>query len=542
MARRALLSVSDKEGITNFGRALAEQHGFEILSTGGTARVLRDAGISVTEVAEFTGSPELMDGRVKTLHPAVHGGILCRRDNPDDMTLIETGDVRPIDIVAVNLYPFRETVANPDVTLPEAVEQIDIGGPTMIRSAAKNHAWVAVVTNPGDYDRILDALAANDGEVPADIRADLAVEAFRHTASYDAAIDTFLSERIRKERVLHTSYGQGRQLRYGENPHQTPAFVFHSAKSTEPSVINSTILHGKEMSYNNYVDADSALRMVKDLTEFNAISVIKHSNPAGLATGKSQVDALERAWNGDPLRSTAMGSVIACTKPVNLATAEFLKGRFVEAMVAPDFEPDALDFLRNKSKDIRLLKIDALGTGTPDTIVSKTIIGGLLMQPPDNEVMAHWKVVTDSPFSSAVEALARFAYVAVKHTRSNAIILAREYRPGCYQLVGMGPGQPNRVDSLRALAAPKARANFEMEFDEKAPGGTKGQYVAEQFAQVVLASDAFFPFADTVNEANKFGIKFIVQPGGAKRDDEVIATANELGIAMAFTGQRHFIH
>ena len=540
--KRALISVSNKDNVAGFARALVEEFGVEVLSTGGTARHLRDAGVPVTDVSEFTGSPEIMDGRVKTLHPAVHGGILCRRDHPADKALIDSGDVRPIDLIVVNLYPFRETVAKPDVTIEDAIENIDIGGPTMIRSAAKNHRYVAVVTDSSDYDGILQELRTKSGALSDETRSKLAVKAFRHTASYDAAIDTYLSKALTDELVRHASYVEGRQLRYGENSHQVPAYIYRDPESTECSVVDGRVLHGKEMSYNNYVDANSALAMVKDLSDNIAVSVIKHNNPAGIATGESLVEALDRAWHGDPLRTTAMGSIVATSRRFDLPAAEFLKGRFVEVVLAPGYDDDALEYLRSKSKNIRLIEIDPLNIGEPDRVTSKSIVGGLLVQPPDRELIGEWQVVTKADFEPDTEKLARFAYVAVKHTRSNAIILARAYKPGCYQLVGLGAGQPNRVDSLRALAAPKARANFEMEFDELAPGGSKDDYVREQFARVVLASDAFFPFDDTVREAHASGIRFIVQPGGSIRDDEVIATANELGISMAFTGRRHFMH
>jgi len=540
--RRALISVSDKRGVVEFTRTLVERFGVEVLSTGGTASALREANVPVIEVAQFTGSPEILDGRVKTLHPAVHGGILCRRDHPDDRKLIESGAVRPIDLVAVNLYPFRETIARPGVALEEAIEHIDIGGPTMLRSAAKNHAWVAVVSDPGDYAPVLEDMAAHGGEVSVELRARLAVKAFRHTALYDAAIDTYLSERLTGEPVYHAHYAEGRTLRYGENPHQRPAYLYRAPKSDEPSVVTGRVLHGKEMSYNNYVDANSALAMVKDLRDSVAVSVIKHNNPAGIATGQTLAEALERAWYGDPLRTTPMGSVIATTRPVDLEAAEFLKGRFVEVMVAPGYAPEAREFLERKSKDIRLVEIAPLDTGTPERLTAKTIIGGLLVQPPDREIIGEWKVVTEAQFPPERERLARFAVIAVKHTRSNAIILAREYRPGYYQLVGLGAGQPNRVDSLRTLAAPKARANFEMEFDEKQPGGTRKEYVARQLAGLVLASDAFFPFDDSIIEAHGWGIRYVVQPGGSVRDSEVIATCNRLGVAMAFIGLRHFTH
>lgn len=540
--KRALISVSDKTGIAQFARTLTDRFGVEILSTGGTARELRASGVAVTDVSDFTGSPEIMDGRVKTLHPAVHGGILARRDNLEDRELIANGSIQTIDLVVVNLYPFRETIAKPDVTLGDAIENVDIGGPTMIRAAAKNHAWVAVVVDPADYDAILDEIDSGDGELAESTRRKLAVKAFRHTAEYDAAIDTYLSSELAGESVWHSIYTEGRTLRYGENSHQVPAYLFRDPASSESSVVTGRILHGKEMSYNNFVDANSALAMVKDLSDVIAVSVIKHNNPAGIATGTTLSEALERAWNGDPLRTTAMGSIVASSRPFDIESAEFLQGKFVEVVVAPGYEPDALEYLRSKSKNIRLLEVDPLDSGTPDRWVAKTVVGGLLVQPPDSELIHEWRVVTKQPYEGNKEELARFAYVAVKHTRSNAIILAREYKPGVFQLVGLGAGQPNRVDSLRALAAPKAAANFEAEFNQLNPGGSKEDYVRNQFAKVVLASDAFFPFDDTVREAHGFGIRYIVQPGGSIRDDDVIAAADELGIAMAFTGRRHFTH
>ncbi len=523
--KRALISVSDKEGIVDFAKKLSELK-IEIISTGGTARVLKEAGIEIKDISDFTGFPEMMDGRVKTLHPKVHGGLLALRDNKQHMKEAKENNVELIDMVVVNLYPFKKTIANPDVKLEDAIENIDIGGPTMIRSAAKNYKHVVVVVDPKDYKKVLDEIKR--GKVTEETKQKLAVKVFRHTADYDAAIDTFLSKKLSKEDILRMKFIQGQELRYGENWHQTAKF-YKKEDVTESCAGYSEILHGKEMSFNNYVDANAALEVVKEFKDQIAVSIIKHTNPCGFATGKTLRQAFESAWNGDPV--SAFGSVIACTVKVDIDAAQFLKGKFVEAVIAPDFDEDALEFLRNKSKNIRLLMVGDLKKGEPEQKVYKNIIGGMLEQSRDVEEIKEWKLVTKAKFPKEKDELAKFIWKVCKHVKSNSIMLGYEYEPGQFMVLGMGAGQPNRIDALRKLCVTKAKENIkEM--------GLKEDILSE----CVLASDAFFPFDDSIKEANKHNIKYIVQPGGSVKDEEVIAACDKLGVAMIFTGMRHFLH
>jgi len=555
--KRALISVSDKKGIVEFAQVLAER-GIEILSTGGTARALSEADIAVTPVEDVTGFPEMMNGRVKTLHPRIHGAILGLRDVPEHAAQAADQGIQWIDMVVVNLYPFEQTVAREGIAIEEAVEQIDIGGPSMVRSAAKNYRHVAIVTDPEDYPRVLNEL--DDGGLSLALRQALAVKAFRRTAAYDAAIDTYLSSALTDEPVRHLAFEQGATLRYGENSHQSAAF-YRDIQSTEPSVAGAKILQGKALSYNNYVDADAALEAVKDLGDTPGVAVIKHTNPCGLATGETLREAVERAWAGDPI--SAYGSVIAVNRPVDLAFASFLKGRdevhtgyvidqgklipqampskFVEVIVAPDFDDDALEILA-RAKTLRLLKTGDLKAGCPEVKTYRKITGGLLEMDRDEILTEKFDVVTDKVFDDDQAALARFSVAAAKHTKSNAIVLARAYRPGCYQVMGMGAGQPNRVDSMRKLAVTKAIENLEIEYNAGGIAMPLEQYIEKSLAAMVLASDAFFPFDDTVRAAAEAGVRFIVQPGGSKRDVDSVAACNELGMAMALTGLRHFRH
>lgn len=556
--KRALISVSDKAGIVEFSRELS-QVGVEIVSTGGTARILTESGIKVIPVEEVTGFPEMMDGRVKTLHPKIHGGLLGLRDNPEHVNQAEKMGIGWIDLVVVNLYPFETTIAKEGIELDEAIENIDIGGPTMLRSAAKNYRFVAVVTDPMDYDRVLEEIREN-GEVSLEMRKILAAKVFRRTADYDCAIDRYLSKLFLDEEILRLGYSQGQPLRYGENSHQKATF-FVEEECRESSVALAEVLHGKAMSYNNYVDADAALEAVKDLAGQVGVAVIKHTNPCGYATGDSPGEALERAWAGDPI--SAFGSVIACNTRVDLAFAEFLKGKnikhigyvvkdgknipqevptkFVEVIIAPDFEPEALDLLF-KAKALRILKIATLADAEIESNTYRKIIGGMLEMDRDTTLLEKFETVTDKTFNENKKGLAEFTYKACKHTKSNAIVLGREYRPGFYQVMGMGAGQPNRVDSLRKLAVTKAMENMQIEYDLDKPNVSFESYCREAFGEMVLASDAFFPFDDTVRVAAEYNIGYIVQPGGSKRDEESIQACNELGIAMVFTGMRHFRH
>jgi phosphoribosylaminoimidazolecarboxamide formyltransferase / IMP cyclohydrolase len=528
---RALISVSDKTGIVSFARVLTTK-GIEILSTGGTARALSDNGIAVKTVDSFTGFPEIMDGRVKTLHPKIHGGLLGVRDNPAHAEQMRINGIPPIDLVIVNLYPFKATIEKPDVSLEEAIENIDIGGPAMLRSAAKNHAYVTVVVDPADYDTIAAAIQAK-AHVPLDMRRYLASKAFCHTADYDATIDAYLSRMYLHEEVLRLNYRNGVELRYGENPHQS-AFFYKSRECSEPCMATASQLHGKDLSYNNIVDGDAALEAVKDLWEVPAAAVIKHTNPCGYATGVTLADALGAAWSGDTV--SAFGSVIAVSKVMDLAAAQVLSGRFVEVLVAPDFTEDALKFLKEKSSQIRLLKVGELTGKRQERFTYKHVVGGMLRQERDVVEFEKWETVTETPMPENKGATARFAWKACKHVKSNAIVLAQEYGRGVYRIVGMGAGQPNRVDSLRKLCVTKARENFAQEKRVEA-----GDFPKE-FSELVLASDAYFPFSDNIEEAHRAGIRYIVQPGGSKRDPEVIDACNKFGITMVFTGTRHFRH
>ena len=554
----ALLSVSDKTGLLPFAKGLAEL-GIEIISTGGTARMLKENGVSVIPIDDITGFPEMMDGRVKTLHPKIHGGILGLRDNASHAAQAEAQGIRWIDLIVVNLYPFEATVAKPDVALEEAVENIDIGGPTMLRSAAKNFKFVTVVTDPDDYSKVLGEIKQN-GNTSLETRQVLAAKVFKRTADYDSAIDTYLSKTLLHEEIKRQKFSAGQSLRYGENSHQSAMFYLDPA-CQESSVAGAEILNGKEMSFNNYVDADAAFEAVKDLKDQVGVAVIKHTNPCGYATGKTAGEALEKAWAGDPI--SAFGSVIACNTTVDYEFARFLKGKdvkhigfvvekgelvpqevpskFVEVIVAPDYEPEALELLQ-KTKTLRILKTKPLDGKQIEPKTTRKITGGLLEMDRDLKVMDTWEVVTKKPFDPDKKGLAEFAYAACKHTKSNAIVLAMAYRPGCYQVIGMGAGQPNRVDSLRKLAVTKARENLQMKYDAEKPDMDFETYLTQAMGEMVMASDAFFPFDDTVRAAAEFGIKYIVQPGGSKNDPLSIAACDELGMAMALTGLRHFRH
>ncbi len=533
--KRALLSVSDKTGLVDFARKLADR-GVEILSTGGTWKMLSDNGIPVVSVDSYTGHPEIMDGRVKTLHPRVHGGILAVRDNPEHVAAMQQNGIKPIDLVVVNLYPFQQTISKPNVTIEEAIENIDIGGPTMVRSAAKNHAYVSIVVDPADYEVIASELD-KEGAVSFETRKRLAVKAYRHTADYDSGIDAYLSKVYLEEEILRLSYNYGDVLRYGENPHQSAVF-YKDRKSTEPSLANARQLNGKELSYNNIVDGDAALDAVKELTSVPAAAIIKHTNPCGYATGETLAQALEAAWSGDPV--SAFGSVIAVSRTVDLKAAQVLSGRFVEVLIAPSYSEDALEFLKQKSSALRILAVGDLNAGQKDQYTLKYVTGGILKQGRDNGLFQSWENVTKPDFPESKQKLAEFAYKACKHVKSNAIVLAQEYQGGLYRIIGIGAGQPNRVDALRKLAVTKARENLSSEYAQANKAHPDGAF--PEFSDFVMASDAFFPFADTVEEAFDAGIRYIVQPGGSKRDEEVIEACNKFGIAMVFTGMRHFRH
>lgn len=511
--RRALISVSDKAGVVDFARALDER-GVEILSTGGTAATLREAGIPVVEVGELTGAGEILDGRVKTLHPAVHGGLLARRDLPEHMRTLEERGIRPVDLLVVDLYPFERTVAS-GADEERCVENIDIGGPAMIRAGAKNFAAVTVVVDPDDYRAVLAELDEAGGTRLA-TRRRLAAKAFRRTAAYDAEIARWMTatagEEPFTERFTLTGTLAGR-LRYGENPHQRAAL--YRTSDPRPGAASARLLQGKEPSYNNLLDADSAFELVAEF-ERPAIVVVKHNNPCGVAEGDDLVDTWKRALASDPV--SAFGGIVACNRPVTGELAQELTKLFLEVVIAPEFLPEARDVLAQK-KNLRLLETGGLPGPARDGVLPRPLAGGFLLQ--DRDVgridPAKLEMVTKrAPTPEELEDLL-FAWKVVKHVRSNAIVLARGRAT-----VGIGAGQMSRVDAVR-IAVAKAREGR----------GSRG---------AVMASDAFFPFPDGLVEAAKAGVRAVIQPGGSVRDDEVIAAADEHDIAMVFTRMRHFRH
>jgi len=534
---RALLSVHDKTGIVDFARGLAAA-GIEIISTGGTARALREAGIPVADISELTGFPEILDGRVKTLHPAIHAGILFRRDDSSHAATLQKHQIRPVDLVCVNLYPFEQTVARPGVSFEEAMENIDIGGPTMVRAAAKNHAHVTVVIDPEDYPVVLEQVRSS-GNTTLELRRRLARKVFARMAKYDAAIARYLSEQAGEEAPFLAVFGEkGTALRYGENPHQQ-GFVYAREDTVSPSLLEAEQLHGKQMSYNNYMDGDAALAAVSELAPHTAVAIVKHGNPCGYATGESVRRALEAAWAGDPV--SAFGSVIAFSRAVDGEAAEFLQDRFVEVLIAPDFLPEALEILTRR-QNVRLLKLPGPPRPAEAGWNLRSIGGGLLVQSRDTALIAQWMVPTEQVFPDVKRPLAEFGIRACKYVKSNAVVVVREYEPGQFMLLGMGAGQPNRVDAVRKLALARALQNIDNMYKADAYGSSPQEFANRIMREVVLVSDAFFPFADSIEHAAQAGIRYIVQPGGSRRDEEVIAACDRFGIAMAFTGIRHFLH
>ncbi len=539
---RALLSVSDKTGLLPFAMGLAEQ-GVELLSTGGTARMLREAGLSVKDVSEFTGFPEMLDGRVKTLHPKVHAGLLYLRDNEEHQQTMTEHELEGIDLVCVNLYPFEETVAKEGVSFAEAIEQIDIGGPTMLRSAAKNMKFVTVITDPADYDVVLEELRSNNGNTHESTRLRLGQKVFARVASYNAAIAGWLAENTPGLEEANAPFvrclNESRSLRYGENPHQA-AKLYVEAPGEEACIAHAEVLHGKAMSYNNYLDGHASLEAARELVGVPGASIIKHTNPCGFATGETLREALEAAWAGDPV--SAFGSVISVTVPVDLEAAEFLAPRFVEVIIAPDFTEEALARLTQK-KNLRLLKLHAPFVAAQPRETLREIGGGVLVQMRDIEVMQNWEVKSQVGFPDNLAKLAEFGVKACKHVKSNAILLVREYAPGRFQTLGMGAGQPNRVDSVKKLAIARAHENIRLMHEAGEGGDLDLEAFQEKImGECMLISDAFFPFADNIDAANEAGIRYIVEPGGSVKDDEVVAACDKYGIAIAFTGMRHFLH
>ena len=568
--KRALVSVSDKSGIVEFAESL-RKFGVEIISTGGTARTLRENGIEVTDVSDITGFPEMMDGRVKTLHPKIHGAFLALRDNEEHRQAMQTHGIEPIDLVVVNLYPFEETIENEDVSLAEAIEQIDIGGPAMIRSAAKNWRDVAVITDTRLYDRVIEELKETNGSLSLESRQAFAALAFTKTSYYDTIISEYLSEQLSDEQFfsiesldpvtedpLYQMIAESDELfdeeefedeidddsddiefsnnghapavededfrefitldlikvsdlRYGENPHQNAA-LYETAETG--GVAQAEVLHGKEMSYNNYIDADAAWRLVSDFDEL-ACAIIKHTNPSGVGTGATGTEAYRRALATDPV--SAFGGIAAFNRTVDADAATAVNEIFTEVVVAPSFSEQALEIFKQK-KNLRVLRIQ--NNEFPDPLEFRSISGGILIQNRDNLVIDEQdlKFVTEKkPTDEEIRALL-FAWKVCKHVKSNAIVFANRY-----QTVGVGAGQMNRVDSVRLAALRAGRTELELK-------------------NTVLASDAFFPFRDNVDEAAKFGITAIIQPGGSVKDEETVRAANEHGLSMVFTGVRHFKH
>ncbi len=515
--RRALISVSDKNGILEFARSL-EKRGIEILSTGGTARLLRDNEVRVTEVSDYTGFPEMMDGRVKTLHPMIHGGILGRRGT-DDQVMEEHG-IMPIDMIVVNLYPFEATVSKPGCDLGTAIENIDIGGPTMLRAAAKNHADVTVVVDSSDYQRLLDEMDQNGGAVTAATRFDLAVKTFEHTACYDSTIANYLGARLEGEptnfpRTLNLQYRQAQIMRYGENPHQKAAY-YVEAQQPEVCISTARQLQGKELSYNNIGDTDAALECVKQYSEGPTCVIVKHANPCGVAVGKTLLDAYDRAFSTDP--ESAFGGIIAFNGKLDAKTASAIVERqFVEVIIAPSISGEAKKIIKAK-KNLRLLECGEWDSESIYRLDFKRVNGGLLAQTADLQLYNKLEVVTKrAPSDEEMQDLL-FTWRVAKFVKSNAIVYGRDL-----MTIGVGAGQMSRVNSARIAAIKAAHAGLEVE-------------------GAVMGSDAFFPFRDGLDNAAEAGIRAVIQPGGSMRDDEVIAAADEHDIAMVFTGMRHFRH
>ena len=514
---RALLSVSDKTGLLEFAQKLQAQ-GVEILSTGGTAKMLAESSVPVVEVSDYTGFPEMMDGRVKTLHHKIPGGILARRGTDD--AVMEQHDIPPIDLVVVNLYPFEATVAKDDCTFEDAIENIDIGGPTMVRASAKNHAHVAIVVDPSDYDMIANELESNKGAISQAVRFKLATKAFEHTAKYDGMIANYLGKIVENNKpegfatTFNVQYRKAQTMRYGENPHQSAAFYVAEDQS-ETCIATAKQLQGKELSYNNIGDTDAALECVKQFDDAPACVIVKHANPCGVATGSNILEAYDRAFSTDP--ESAFGGIIAFNQSLDAETAQKIVDRqFVEVIIAPSVTEDAIAVIQSK-KNVRLLECGEFGTAQ-SRLDYKRVNGGLLVQEADLALYNELTVVTErAPSEEEMQDLL-FAWKISKFVKSNAIVYAKNQ-----MTIGVGAGQMSRINSARIAGIKAEHA------DLKVPGS-------------VMASDAFFPFKDGIEAAAEAGIIAVIQPGGSIRDDEVIEAANKAGMAMVFTKMRHFRH
>ena len=513
--KRALVSVSNKEGIIEFCSSLSKDHGVEIISTGGTLKTLQDAGIDAIDISTHTGFPEIMDGRVKTLHPKVHGGILSRREI--DKEVVTQNEIKEIDLVVVNLYPFVETVSKEGTTLETAIENIDIGGPSMIRSSAKNNLYVGVVVEPNDYESVLKEINENHGSLSMETRKRLAAKAFTHTANYDAAISNYLNEQEGSlPQYIFGRYELKQELRYGENPHQAASFYVSKNTSNESGISNATQLQGKELSYNNIADTDAAYECVKAFTE-PACVIVKHANPCGIALGKDILEAYEKAFASD--ETSAFGGIIAFNESLDLTTAnKILENQFVEVVIAPGISKDAQNAFSVK-ENIRLLETKILGSQNYEPKLL-SVNGGLLIQDNDIGIISKEdiKIVSDREPSEEEIENCLFAWKVCKFVKSNAIVYTKNF-----QTIGIGAGQMSRIDSAQIAASKALERGFE----------TNG---------CCMASDAFFPFRDGIDAAAKIGITSVIQPGGSMRDQEVIDAANEAGMAMLFTGMRHFRH
>lgn len=514
MAKRALISVSDKTGIVEFAKKL-ESLGFEILSTGGTSKTLTDNGVKVINVSDITGFPECLDGRVKTLHPKIHGGLLAIRGNEEHMKQIKELGIEPIDVVVINLYPFKQTILKGNVELEEAIENIDIGGPTMLRAAAKNYQDVAVVVDPSDYQKVLDELSTN-GYVSVKTKFKLAYKVFEHTSHYDTLIAGYLRSMLGEEffpESLSLTFEKVQEMRYGENPHQKAVF-YKEVRNNAGCIAGAKQLNGKELSYNNINDTNGALELLKEFQEPTVVAV-KHANPCGVACGKDIFEAYVKTYEADPV--SIFGGIIAANREIDEKTAQEISKIFVEIVIAPSFSEEAVEIFQRK-KNLRVLQLDDISAGIPSgTYDMKKVMGGLLVQDYNNHLVDMDKVqyVTEAkPTEKEIEDLI-FAMKVVKHTKSNAIVIAKDK-----QTVGVGPGQLNRITSTKIAI----------------------DYGKEKCNGAVLASDAFFPFNDCVEAAAAAGVKSIIQPGGALKDKESIDACNEHGISMIFTGIRHFKH